>query len=337
MKRGRTTRAFTLLELLVAASLTLIVTVAMVSVSTGALTVWRSAQAAQNQAAAARQVFDLLEQDLHSAVRRRDALGWLAVDVLDNGAGLANHGWLLGPGLMKPAQGDSLRLLPAPEMDGRVSLAEARFGLSGCWLRFVAANVEAGGTLPTVVAYQLARRPVTGDPVADNRAPVRYSLYRSAVANDETLARGYDVTAPAYASTDNRPSNALSSAYRQARNVTNPSHANLVAANVVDFGLWLYVRNSDGSLRRIFPATAADLSHRATGNGGTDDTAYPEVVDVLLRVVSEAGAARLAAIEGNTATVRPPGFTTDAEWWWAVALQHSRVFVQRIELKGMPP
>jgi type II secretory pathway pseudopilin PulG len=337
MKGAGASRAFTLLELLVAAAITLLIAGVMLSVTAGTLGLWRRSQSAHAQAAAARQVFDLIEQDLHAAVHRRDATCWLAIDILDTAAGLANHGWLLGAGNVKPGNGGSLRLLPPADGDGRRRLIDARFGLSGCWLRFVTANIEAGGTLPVVVAYQVARRPITGDPVAGNPAPIRYSLYRTAAGNVDTLGNGYDVTSPRYDSPDNRPFSALSSAYRNARNVTNPSHANLLASNVVDFGVWLYVRNSDGTLRLIYPSGAGDLSHHFVGNGVAPEARFPEVADVMVRIFSEEGAAMLEALETGRGAQRPAEFAGDAAWWWNVVETHSQVFIRRIEIKGEAP
>jgi hypothetical protein len=215
-------------------------------------------------------------------------------------------------------------------------LSEARFGLSGIWLRFVATNVESGGSLPTVIAYQVVRRPVTGDPVPANPAPVRYSLYRSAINSSDTFASGYDVTASAYGSTTNTPSSALSTAYRIARNVTNPSHANLLASNVVDFGCWFYVRGSNGTLQRIYPSSAGDVSHQAVGNSSASDSRFPEVADVLVRILSEEGATLVEAMEAGLVT-RPANYASDAGWWWGVVEANSAVFIRRVEIKGMAP
>jgi type II secretory pathway pseudopilin PulG len=201
MIRSRSIRGFTLLELLVAVTVTLVIAGLMLAVTTNVLHLWRRSQASHTQATTAQQVFDLLEQDLQSAAWRRDTNRWLAADMLDSPGSLSNHGWLFGPGVMKPASGDSLRPLPVPGTGGERSLLNARFGLSGTWLRFVTTNVESGGSLPAVVAYQIARRPITGDPLATNPAAVRYSLYRSAISNTDTFAVGYDVTASGYAST----------------------------------------------------------------------------------------------------------------------------------------
>jgi type II secretory pathway pseudopilin PulG len=328
--------AFTLLELLVSVAITLLLAGLMLAVTTNVTTLWRRQQAGATQAITARQVLDQLERDLQSAVHRRDGSRWLAVDLLDDAAALTNHGWLLGPGRTKPSGGGSLRPLPPADSRGVRRLAEARFGLSGAWLRLVTTNVESGASLPTVVAWQLARRPVTGNPVATNPASVRYSLYRSAVAPDESLAAGYDVLAPAYGSTSNTPSSATSTAYRQPRNVTNPSHANLIASNVVDFGCWLYVRAPGGDLVRIYPAGEGDRSHHAIGQSPANDSRFPVVADVMVRILSEEGAAQIEALEAGRLP-RPAEFGDDAAWWWSVAEAHSSVFTRRVEIMGVAP
>ena len=336
MKRARSKKrgsaAFTLLELLVAVAITLVIAGLMLAVTTQVLNLWRRTQGAHLQAATARQVFDLLECDLTAALHRKDANRWLALDILDSPAALTNHGWL-AIGAMKPANGGSLRPLPEPDANGLRRLRDARFGFSGTWLRFVTTNVESGGSLPAVVAYQVVRRPVTGDPVAANPAPVRYSLYRSVVSTAETFAQGYDVTAAGYGSSNNTPSSALSTAFRLPRNVMNPSHANLLAVNVVDFGCWLYRRDGAGGLVRLYPSTTGDVAHHAVGQSMTDDSRFPAVVDVFVRILSEEGATLVEAMEGGRVE-RPSEHASDDDWWWAVVAANSTVFIQRIEIRG---
>jgi prepilin-type N-terminal cleavage/methylation domain-containing protein len=324
---------FTLLELLVAVAISLVIAGLMLAVTTNVLALWRRQQAAHAQAVTAKLVLDQLEQDIQTALHRRDATAWLAADVLDSTAALSNHGWMIGPGVMKPADGESVRLLPAPDATGGRGIDEARFGLSGVWLRLVATNVESDRSLPTVVAWQMVRRPVTGNPVASNPAPVRYSLYRAAVSAEETFEHGYDVTSANYASANNSPYAVGASQFRLARNVMNPGHANLVASNVVDFGCWLYGRDPGGGLQRLFPATAGDRSHRAIGDGSSNDTKFPEVADVMVRILSEEGASLLAAMERGRLS-RPADYATDAAWWWGVVEAHSAVFSRRVEIKG---
>jgi type II secretory pathway pseudopilin PulG len=323
-------RGFTLLELLVAVTITVLIAGVMLGVVVATLHQWGREQAGQSQAVVAQQVLDLLERDLQAAWCRPDSNHWLAVDMVNSGAGLANHGWSFSSGLMKPSGAASLRPLPAAG-DGSLSLGDLRFGLSGAWLRFVTTNVESGGGLPTVVSYQVIRRPVVGNPVASNPAPIHYAIYRSVISDTETFAQGYDVLASAYGSASNNPSGAMSSAYRQPRNVTNPSHANLLASHVVDFGCWLHVRLPDGQLSRIFPQSADDVTHHVVGDSAADETRMPEVVDVFVRIMGDAGAAVLEALEAGR-LVRPPTIATDADWWWSVVEENSRVYFRRIEL-----
>ncbi len=328
--------AFTLVEFLVAVAITLIMAGVMLAVTLSALGLWRRQVARQAQVAAARQIFDLLEHDLQAALHRRDANHWLAADILDTSAALANHGWLISGSLTKPANGGSLLPLPPADANGVRRIEDAHFGLSGVWLRFVTTNLESGGSLPSVVAYQLARRPVIGDAVAGNPAPVRYNLYRSAVSNAETLANGYDVLASVYGSTTNTPSSALSTAYRQSRNVTNPSHANLLASNVVDFGCWLYVRDATGELARIFPDDTSDQSHQAIGQSTASDSRFPGVADVMVRILSDEGAVQVEAMERGLVS-RPAEYESDATWWWGVVEANSAMFTRRIEIKAAAP
>ena len=332
MKVSRATRAFTLLELLVAAVITLLLAGIMLSVTTGTLTLWHRTQDNFSSSTQARLALDLLERDLQAGVFRADGVNtWLAVDVITTPPALLNHGWQ-SASLMKPVTAESQRVLPASVNGLNPVLTDARFGLAGAWLRFITTNVEANGSLPCAVSYQIARRPVSGpNNSTTNPAQVRYTFFRSAVAADTTFATGYDVIAAAYGSSSSAPSVA-----RSASTLTNPPLSDALAVNVVDFGVWLYVRDSSGALRRIFPTDNSDLSHAARDAGSAGDAnRYPEVTDVMLRILTDEGARLIDAMEqGNGAITRPPEFTSDAEWWWAVVEANSRSYTRRIEIKG---
>jgi len=126
----------------------------------------------------------------------------------------------------------------------------------------------------------------------------------------------------------------LGGAYRTARNVMNPSHANLLASNVVDFGCWFYGQQSDGTLLRLYPESESDLNHVATGSGSTISMRYPSVADIFLRVLSESGATQIEALEKGRLGNRPSQYADDAAWWWAVVESNSSVYTRRIEIKG---
>ena len=332
MKGREHSRGFTLLELLVAVTITLLLVGLILSVTTSVLNLWRRTQGGFGATTGAKLALDLIERDLHGALYRRDGGTWLAVTVLNDLAGLGNRGWITTGTRLKPATAESLRLLPTVDAAGEQRLRDARFGLSGAWLRFIAANVESGGSLPIAVAYQLARRPLTGSVVSSNPAPVRYTLFRSTVAAGTTFTSGYNVDAAAYTSASNSPG-----AQRAGSTIANPVTLDALATNVLDFGLWLYARNPDGTLRRIYPASNGDLGHSALGLAApADANRMPEVADVMLRILSEAGAAQIENIESGRIT-RPPQYASDAEWWWAVAEANSRVSVRRVLIEGTAP
>jgi hypothetical protein len=214
-------------------------------------------------------------------------------------------------------------------------ISDARFGLSGAWLRFVTTNVETDGSLPVAVSYQIARRPVSGAILAANPAEVRYTLFRSAVSTAGTFSTGNDVTVPGYGSTSATPANS-----RNPRTLMNPNSVDALATNAVDFGVWLYVRDEgSGNLRRIYPADNDDLTHAARDLGAAPDARrFPEVADVMVRILSDRGAMLLAEMENGSGHVtRPPGYASDAEWWWGIVETHSRVHVRRIALRGTSP
>ncbi len=325
MNRTLQRHGFTLLELLVAVTITLLLAGLTLAVTTGTLSLWRRTQDNYTAGTQAKLALDLVARDLQAAICRQDASGtvWLAVDVINASGNLSGHGWRAAP-LMKPAAPESQRLAPDSVNGLAPSIADARFGRSGTWLRFIALTAESSSepALPRAIAYQIVRRPVSGPVTASNPAEVRYTLFRTFVGNQATFANGYNV-ASAYAAT-----------------LTNPSTgSDALATNVVDFGVWLYVREAAGGLRRIYPADNADLAHAATDVVAPGDAnRFPEVADVMVRILTDEGARILDAIEESTGGItRPPGHASDAEWWWAVVEANSRVYTRRVELNGGVP
>ncbi|MEO6002186.1 MAG: prepilin-type N-terminal cleavage/methylation domain-containing protein [Opitutus sp.] len=318
---------FTLIEVLVALFITAGLAVLLVSLTSGTLKMWHRAQDAFTTDTEAKLVLDALDRDLQTALFRENGANWLAVDVTSAPSLLVNHGWRV-TGITKPAASESLSLLPAEVGSEPASIRDARFGFSGAWLRFFATNVESkgasnpGGSLPIALSYQISRRPVSGPVTASNPAAIRYTFFRSAVANDTTFLTGFDLSAAGYASSSSGAPGA-----RSARSLTNPSIADAIASNVVDFGVWLYARSGAGDLVRIFPATASDVIH--TARTGVE---FPVVADVMIRLLSEEGARAIESIEQGQASLLRPAGLSDAEWWWSVVMANSRVYVRRIQL-----
>lgn len=320
MRCRRRAAGFTLLELLVAAAISLVMAGLMLAIVHRTLGLWERQRGSVDTAGQARLVLDYLERDLQGALHRADNGRWLAVDVVEATSALERHAWLVGA-RTKPAGPVSLQLLGA-ENGG---LSTARFGRSGCWLRFLtcASAATDAWAMPAVVSYQIVRRPVAGEVVTDNPAEVRYRLYRTAVTPTATFAQGYDLGAAAYTTSAGRPAAECTPAA-----VTAPAKVEALADNVVDFGVWLYAQNPDGTLRRTFPRSAATLAHAAPR-----DDAFPVAADVMVRILTEAGAVELAAWEQGR-LARSPEQATDADAWWAVVERHSRVFTRRIRILG---
>lgn len=318
-----------LVEVLVAVVVTVGLAVVLLSVTINALNLWRRAQAAFTGDVEAKLALDLMARDLHGALFTESGGAWLAIDVVSIPSILSTHGWQI-TGTIKPAGAESLALLPPDEAGIAASITQARFGLSGAWLRLATTNVETksagnpAGSAPVVVSYQIARRPLSGAVSPGNPAAVRYTFFRSAVTNDSTMVAGFDVRSSAFGSaTGSFP------AARAPRSVTNPSSGDAVASNVVDFAVWLYRRDASGVLQRIFPTTETDFSHTSLSAAE-----FPEVADVMLRVLTDEGARMVEAIEsGNGGLVRPPAMS-ESQWWWSVVAAHSQVYARRIDLKA---
>ncbi|SDS61169.1 prepilin-type N-terminal cleavage/methylation domain-containing protein [Opitutus sp. GAS368] len=332
MKRLANRCGFTLLELLVAVTITLVLAGLMLTVVTNTLNLWHRTQDKFSTATQAKLLLDLVERDLQAAVFRKDGGPWLAVDVINTPASLTSHGWLVPTTSIKPATTESQRLVPGTVGGATPVISDARFGLSGAWLRFITTNVESAGSLPVAVSYQIARRPVTGAISAASPADVRYTLFRAAVGAANTQTGGNNVTAPSYASRSATPAGT-----RNQPTLTNPNGSDALATNVVDFGVWLHVRDTTtGGLRRIFPADNTDLVHVAQDPGAAADAnRFPDVADVMVRILTEQGATLLAQMENGAGRVtRPPNYASDAEWWWAVVEANSHVYTRRIEVRG---
>ena len=323
--------AFTLLELLVAVTITLVLAGLMLAIVTNVLNLWHRTQDGFTTSSQAMLALDMIERDLQSAVFRVDGQTWFAVDVINVPASLNFHGWLTS-GAMKPTGSESQRLVPDTGGLGTPSIGDARFGLSGAWLRFVTTNVESNGGLPVAASYQIARRPVSGAVNGSNQAESRYTLFRSVVSTTGTFTTGNDITVAGYSSTSVTPA-----ASRNPKTLMNPNNADAVATNVVDFAVWLYVRDSTtGELRRIYPADNEDLSHTARDSGAAADAnRFPDAVDVMVRVLSDEGVTLLTEMEnGSGHLVRPVIYVSDATWWWGVIETHSKVYVRRVAVGG---
>ena len=290
-----------------AAAVTVLIAGIIVGLISNSLIRWSRAKSSLMADGQARQVFDHLGRDLPGAVSRGDGNAWLIATIQPESS--ASGVWVAGG---KPAAASLNAAAP--------DLTEARFGLAGTWLRLITTqrnnNLTGEPAGPVAVSYQLVRRPPTAS--AQNCC---YLLYRAEASSTATIAAGYDLSAAAYTDgTDVRGS---------AGNIARPRVEQALAINVVDFGLRLYAYAAGPTagtltLRQVFPLNGADLEYRAQrlSPGDVSRRNAPAVVDIFLRMLTDEGARRIAALEAGQ---------IDGDWW-AIANANSKVFVHRFVL-----
>ncbi len=350
--------AFTLLELLVATTITAVLAGFIVILVSNVAGVWTRTSNRLSADAQARYILDQLALDLSSAQFRDDGNIWLAANVLDT---TTNSGlWQPAATNGKPSGATSLTMA-AP------NLSDAHFGQAGVWLRFFTtrrgANLEtnvatsvATASAPVAVGYQIIRRfsavTATNQSTAYlfHRAEVRPAASGSgANLSPGVLESGYNIAAAAYQGPTAVGSNSGATT-GDPRSIKVPgSRTNLdsvIGTNVIDFGVRCYVRDSTQptGLRLIFPANSAAgvPSNAPTASlasslpptvpviPGNFNRAFPEVVDVMVRILTDEGARLITLYEqANSPLTLPTGLNAQ-QYWWQIAMAHSQVFTRRV-------
>ncbi len=353
---GRHPAGFTLLELLVAASITVILAGLVLAAVSAALAHWNRTAGRLGAAAQARVALDQLTQDLQGILPGSEEDVGLAVTVLPDtklsgrwqAAAVSSHA--------KPANTHRRTLDLAA-----ARLEDARFGVAGVWLRFFTTKPDTAASgadlsAPVAVGYQIVRQ----NPTSNAGAEPRYLFFRSEVrrtrsggGSSGTFEAGYNLDPRASPATPYMAGNATAG---DPGNLIRPPLSSALADNVIDFGVRLYVREG-ASLRLVFPARPASLGaepaggelstaappspeteHLACGVAPTPEDyyrhAFPEVAEIMVRVLTEEGARVIGAYEAGR--LEPPSGVSAADYWWALAEQHSEVFTRRITLLARP-
>jgi type II secretory pathway pseudopilin PulG len=347
---------FTLVELLLAATLTALLAALVLATVAGVMSHWNRTEGRLSAAADARLGLDQLAQDLQAAVFRADGNVWLAAAVLPD-ASLSGQ-W---HGASAATQGK-----PGNTHSGTLNLAASavnasRFGVAGVWLRFFTTKTDTNASAadlsaPVAVGYQIIRQNVTSSATAEQR----YMLFRAEVRRTKTAGgaagtfeAGYDLDPAAAPATAYMTPNATAG---DPGNLGRPPLGSALVDNVIDFGVRLYVREG-GNLRIVFPAAPAPLGGAPAG--GTSTAAvppssetqhlarsasrasndyyrhvFPEVADVMIRVLDGEGARLLAAYEAGR--LHPPAGVSAADYWWMLAEAHSQVFTRRVAISSRP-
>ncbi|WP_414664384.1 PilW family protein [Horticoccus sp. 23ND18S-11] len=326
-------RGFTLVEVLVATTITVVVAGFIVIVVSNVSGFWSRTSGTASAEGQGRFIIEQLTLDLQSALYHDDGKTWLAANVLanTNNTGLWNTTGTTASAIKPNNAGGSLQGIAIG------ALADARFGVAGTWLRFFTTKRGSNASLatasaPVAVSYQIVRRATSGNEARSTDR--RYLLHRSEVTPANTLTAGFDFPATNSPYAPGRNTATVGSAAE----VRYPTINSVIAENVVDFGVRLYVRDTSlaSGLRQVFPTTNATLAYEAKSPASVPAAAapFPEVADVVIRVLTDEGARILAGYEASPQRVTAPTGRTAQQAWWDIVLANSRVFTRRIVINS---
>jgi len=371
-----TRRAFTIIELLVSITVTAVMVTLMLGIVINVLGIWNRSSGSLNTGNQARLLLDQITQDLQGAIIRRDGNPWLIATMQRDQTTASGDSGMGTNDVFLPRWNPTAPLTYKPRgvasfdpaatrtssaffslnlaVEDRGKLENIRFGQAGVWLRFFTTppneNVNLDNlSAPVAVSYQLVRAHVGGRGAA-RTTPISYMLFRSVVFPNATFANGYDLATRVEYNTANGASG-------NPGNVRQPNENDVIANNVIDFGIRIYhrnaaqelvesfpvLRNSTGGLAGSAPANAP-FSYVATsapnpaflGYGGTAAQTrggIPELFDVMVRILTPEGATLIQAFEDNPANFGVPPADLDAKWW-EIAEGNSTVYTRRVELRS---
>jgi len=353
----------------VAVGVTVLMVSLMLTIVVNVLSGWNKSSGTLTSGNQARLVLDQISRDLQSAILKRDGNGWMVATIQQNQSGIGDAGvtgaaWVeskpSAAGSGDPTLNTTSFVVPSVAGGTIPLIDDYRFGQGGVWLRFFTSGPGSNDGLlqhisaPRAVAYQIVRLPVVA-----NSKEVRYQLFRSEVrpshsnatlAARSTFAVGYNMLDKN--AIYNIPSGTNSGDYingtvdegGEPGSIRRPDRNQLIANNVIDFGVRIWTRNTTNTLVIKFPSSLTNFGFAATTNDGTNGTAaavppgqssgavtaaqmtygFPEVIEVFVRILTDDGVNQIANFEDG----RIPGN------WWDIALANSRVYSRRIEIKN---
>ena len=351
-------KAFTILELLVAVSVTALLAGMLLNITSQVAQTQTQASGNLETNQIAQFVLDRIQGDLQCAIYKNDGNVWMAAEVLrlNDNSGKWNEEKY---SVEKPTN-ESVRILVKDWPPGELSPIEkankqgplegSRFGVGGVWLRFFTGSPEldpeaesSGGA--RAISYQIVRHGLTS---SETSTP-RYQLFRSDVSDINTLNAGYNLHPE-----EGPYSNNVNNGPRETGNIKNPIFKNndndstdfSLASNIVDFGIRAFlIRNRSqgtGHLQQIFPDmnnTSDQFEYWATSNPNyqadsdkkaSNLYAFPDVIDVMIRILTAEGASALAAYEEGL--IPAPEGTNEPDYWWQLVEENSEVYVRRIRI-----
>lgn len=375
---GKKYSGFTVIELIVAVSVTALLSGLLLLISSQVLNTQTKSSSELETNEIAQFVLDRIQEDLQCAVYRNDGNVWMAMSIIED----EDHSgsWdAVEKSDNKKDQVDSLRIVESDWSNNGASLNDSqidalgqgpfemsRFGVGGTWMRFFSQSPELDEDFKNngavrAISYQIIRRGITSAP----KSKKRYQLFRSDVSAKNTFEAGYNLhpdqdvvstaynrgTTPANLTPPRLPERLIDPIIPEGSQY--PATSFSLAANIIDFGVRAYVleRNSSGTgnLVQIFPAIHIEApgtimatnflatsfpSYRTlvTDSESRENIhqfhAFPDVVDLMIRVLSSEGARLLEAFENGILS------SSDTLSWWSIAEEHSKVYFRRVKIYG---
>ena len=304
-------RGFTLLELLVAMTLTALLAGAMLAITLNIMRSWNQTTGTLSARAQARIVKEVLEDDLATMVRRNDGRIWYRLEFVDETLpfDFLEDYWLendIAPGRNKPAISED----SAPRRNS--SGDWERFGSRGILLQFFTSDPHLNA-----VAYRIVRQ----GPFPGSNYPV-YQLVRTRMNSAETIQNSLDLHDQTLFLEDPQGLENFALLLEKGR-VDIPDSAfpgvtrDILADHVVDFGLVIRdpLSTEESFLfpeNLIFPLAASQTPRSSF-------PVWPREVELYLRILSEEGAQQLRAYEQGL-------ISPDDKGWWDIAETHSSEF-----------
>jgi type II secretory pathway pseudopilin PulG len=318
--KKQSTRGFTIIELLVAVGVTALLVSLMLTIVVNVMGGWSRSSGLLTSGNQARLVLDQLSRDLQSAIIKQDSNVWLAATIQPS-APASLGDWT---GASKPASAESLSI-PAITTTPTPSLEDYRFGQGGVWLRFFTSvpDTNTAGNLDTLSAPRAVSYQIVRQSVVTGSSEKRYLLFRSEISPTITFNNGYNLFDAAYYTGN-------------AATLRTPLLDNVLANNVVDFGVRFYGRNSSGVLVPQFPttgdgvyvATSDPTKVDPTSSGAVHVRGFPEYAEIFVRILTDEGVDKIDLMENAPSGYTPP------ESWWSVVQSNSRVYTRRVEIKA---
>lgn len=371
IKKSRS-RAFTIIELLVAISVTALMVTLMITIVTNVLSGWNRSTGTLNTGNQARLLLDQISSDLQGAIIKRDGKAWLVATIQRDQTSASGDSGLTTTDVFLPRWNPSAPLTykprgassfdpaasrtsatPSLNVDAadRGKLEQVRFGQTGVWLRFFSTPPDSNTgissyTAPQAISYQMIRAHAGGQN-ASRTTPISYYLFRSVVTAQNTFAAGFDLADATLSLSYNTPAGTDG----VAGTVRQPNAAHLIANDVVDFGVRIFERDAAGALYEAYPVrrttagsvvsapASAPFSYVATSNSTPN---YPWFGGSAARTVGGIPAiaevmVRILTPEGvriiQAYEENPAAFGGASDAkWWELVEANSKVFVRRIEL-----